>query len=111
MTTRARYDIGEFHEHVTRAGNLLHPDDQKHVLRRFVHRYTGNHKPDWVNSNRMIKRAMPVQFKDDAEWLANTQFRVRDDGRLDKRVSYCMSNPTWPYNPELRGGHGFKDTP
>jgi hypothetical protein len=83
-------------------GTELHPDDQSHVLRAFVHRYTGEHRPQWAANPWKANQPYPVQFKDDSEWLSNTKFAVKRDGRLDTRVKCCVSTPTWPFNPELR---------
>lgn len=60
----------------------------------FVHRFTGDHKPDWTQGS-------PLQFASDADWLAHTLFWVTKRNTLAKRAS-CESSPTWPYNPELR---------
>lgn len=74
-------------------------DANKHrALNRYVHRWTRDHKPKWVHD----AKATPVQFASDADWLANTRFWVRKDGKLAERPSHCESNPTWPDNPELR---------
>jgi hypothetical protein len=78
----------------TLKGNQLHPDDVRHVLASYVHRYTMTHRPAWANREDS-KNCLP-QFKDDADWLANTEFAVKKDGRLDKRVKSCTSSPTWP---------------
>lgn len=78
-------------------GNELHPDDIRDVLARYVHRYTRSHRPAWVRDTNYA-----VQFDSDDDWLANTKFRVRQDGRLDGRCNQCWSTPTWPDNPELR---------
>lgn len=83
-------------------GTDLHPEDQKHVLATYVHRFTREHRPDWANEPRPNGKPYPVQFDSDADWLANTTFAVKTDGRLDARVNRCESNPTWPDNPELR---------
>ncbi len=77
-------------------GSELHRDDQRHVLAAYVHRFTGDHRPFWV------KPCNPLQFKNDSEWLENTTFQVKKNGRLDMRVHHCFSMPTWPNNPELR---------
>lgn len=82
----------------TTYGNELHPSDQAHVLRSYVHRSTKEHKPQWA----IGARTYYVQFASDAEWLRNTLFCVRNDGRLDRRAKHCESTPTWPDNPELR---------
>jgi hypothetical protein len=87
-------------------GIELHPDDQHLVLSAYVHRYTGDHKPNWANSPRPCGNPYPLQFKDDNEWLANTFFHIRhvpgEGNRLDNRFKHCESHPTWPNNPELR---------
>jgi len=83
-------------------GNKLHPDVQKHVLAAFVHRFTGNHIPTWVAKARENGQPYPLAFANDSDWLANTKFAVRKDGQLDCRAKFCLSNPTWPLNPELR---------
>jgi len=66
-------------------------EDQNHVLRSYVHRYTAEHRPTWV-----IDKINPVQFSSDADWLAHTKFKVRKNGRLDHRFHTCHSSPTWP---------------
>jgi hypothetical protein len=93
-------------------GSTLSPAVQRECLSKYVHRYTGDHRPLWaLNAQRhatnctvnLGKRCScdapvqtPVQFKDDADWLANTRFAVRKDGQLDNRATFCLSNPTWP---------------
>jgi hypothetical protein len=78
-------------------GTQLNQEDQKHVLAAYVHRYTGDHKPQWAD----MYANKGVQFKDDQEWLRRTKFIVRKNGRLDMRHKHCYSNPTWPNNPEM----------
>lgn len=78
-------------------GSDLHPDNRRYVLAAFVHRNTGENRPDWVRGK------YPLQFANDSDWLANTRFATRSDGRIDRRVKQCFSSPTWPHNPELRG--------
>jgi hypothetical protein len=78
----------------TKQGTDLCAEDQRHVLSAYVHRYTGEHTPQWVR--RATGTPPLLQFKDDADWLAHTRFRVRRDGRLDGRVKSCESSPTWP---------------
>lgn len=78
-------------------GDRLAPTEQLKALSRFVHRYTGTHKPAWAR-----KGNPPVHFADDVDWLCNTYFMVTRDDRLDDRAEYCESHPTWPNNPELR---------
>jgi hypothetical protein len=82
-------------------GDQLTAEDQKDVLAAYVHRHTREHRPAWANK-LWNGKPYPVQFASDAEWLANTLFAVRRNGRLDQRARSCESHPTWPDNPELR---------
>jgi len=78
-------------------GNQLQSDEQVHVLRAFVHRYTAEHVPEWVRRGAWKPGVpYPVQFASDQDWLQHTLFAVRTDGRLDRRVKCCESHPTWP---------------
>lgn len=95
MTLTYLGSLGE--DRQVKLGGELCPEDQRHVLAAFVHRFTGQHRPRWKDKDSSANvRACPVQFKDDADWLANTFFAVRNDGRLDQRVTGCESHPTWP---------------
>ena len=78
------------------------PHLQRQVLNKFVYRYTGEHKPAWANKEWKDGKPYPLQFKDDADWLAHTYFEVTVKGELSKLNAYCESSPTWPNNPELR---------
>lgn len=89
------------HKVKTLRGDQLVCEDRRYVLRAYVHRYTGEHKPDWANK-LLNGKPYPLQFRNDQEWLANTEFAVTTAGRLDHRAHACRSNPTWPNNPELR---------
>lgn len=77
-------------------GSYLPRHAQAEAKGRFVHRFTGEHHPKWANHPRPCGSPYPVQFKDDADWLANTLFAVTTAGTLDDRVSHCQSTPTWP---------------
>lgn len=83
-------------------GSELSLDQQQAALARFVHRFTGTHKPAWACKPMPNGNAYPVQFANDSDWLANTVFAVTKSGKLDGRSIYCRSYPTWPENPELR---------
>lgn len=87
------------YRHVAVPGTMLCDEDRKHVLAAYVHRYTGEHVPEWV---RAAGQLYPVQFKDDLDWLAHSYFAVRRDGRLDERVKHCESHPTWPFGKEIK---------
>lgn len=79
-------------------GSALSEHDKKHVLCAYVHRYTREHIPEWVQGT-MYK----IQFDSDVDWLNNTEFQVNKDGTLYLRATGCLSHPTWPDNPELMG--------
>lgn len=89
-------------EHRTALGYELCDEDRRHVLAAYVHRFTGEHRPAWSRKEWKDGKPYPLQFADDADWLAHTRFCVRKDGRLDMRYKACESSPTWPNNPELR---------
>lgn len=75
---------------------------QAQAKARFAERYTGDHTPKWATQQWKDGRSYPLQFANDADWLANTMFAVTLAGFLDQRVEHCHSQPTWPQNPELR---------
>lgn len=75
---------------------------QQEAKRLYVHRFTGDHKPLWANTTMLCGKPYPVQFANDEEWLAHTEFEVTKKGRFSRRETYCHSQPTWPNNPELR---------
>jgi len=75
-------------------GNDLHPDDRAAVLDRYVYRMTVESVQRWPDVALYMHRSgyrMPART--DAEWLLNTRFAVRRDGRLDRRARGCYS--TW----------------
>ncbi len=71
-------------------GNKLCGPDRIHVLAAYVHRFTGNHIPNWAKANPQCK----VQFKSDQDWLEHTEFAITKQGLLDLRIKHCRSNPT-----------------
>jgi hypothetical protein len=83
-------------------GDMLAHSVQQDALRRFVHRFTRDHRPRWADDRTSDGQAYRVQFAGDADWLANSLFAVTVNGHLDKRKTHCTSYPTWPDHPELR---------
>ncbi len=81
-------------------GSTLSPACQKAALAAFQNRYTRTHHPAWTRS--IPGYVYPLQFDSDEDWLAHTDFAVTASGKLDRRVRYCTSSPSWPDNPELR---------
>lgn len=73
----------------TKRGSELHPDDRKHVLRAYVHRHTGDHPAGWAGKQ-------PVMFSSDQEWLENTHFTVKQNGRIDRRYDHTNNEFPWP---------------
>lgn len=71
-------------------GDQLSQDQQNLALSMFVHRYTMEHKPAWAT------QGYKPQFKDDQDWLSNTEFAVTKSGKLHKNVKFCNSRPSWP---------------
>lgn len=78
---------------IMKLGTDLTPDQQREVLSKYPYRHT--------QARHGIQKS-PVQFVDDADWLAHTEFAVTKSGKLCRRSHYCHSTPTWPNNPELR---------
>lgn len=74
-------------------GDKLPEQLQREAKAAFVHRCTGEHIPQWARRG-MGSGPYRVQFKNDAEWLANTYFQVTEAGELAKRRP-CESTPTW----------------
>jgi hypothetical protein len=83
-------------------GSELTPEQQKEVKAKYVHRHTGNNKPEWVKQTWKDGKPYPLHFKDDSEWLEHTTFGVTSKGKLHNGTKYCNSSPTFPNNPELR---------
>ena len=72
-------------------GTNLTEEDRRHVLAAYVHRYTKQHVPKWA-----VGTHYQPHFNSDLEWLANSLFCVRINGRLGRRVKHCISKPTNP---------------
>jgi hypothetical protein len=83
-------------------GTQLSKSARREALNRFLYRFTGDHKPQWVSAGMPDGSPYPLQFKDDNDWLANTRFWVTSEGDLSENYDSCESTPTWPNNPELR---------
>lgn len=86
-----------------RKGSVLPLKTQQDALRRFVHRFTKEHVPEWARSNPNYK----PQFASDADWLEHTMFYVTKAGNLDNRYTSCMSVPTWPEGKGVNGQKGI----
>lgn len=89
-------------------GNQLSEKTQEAAKRRYVHRFTGDYTPDWVNRALRSGTQYPLQFRSDGEWLDNTKFWVNNDGTLAWRRGFtdCQSTPTWPNGNILINLHG-----
>jgi len=80
----------------SKLGSELCYADQQQVLRSYIHRYTREHIPNWAKGDKHYPKGYPLQFNSDQEWLKNTRFAVKKNGRLDRRFKFCESCPTWP---------------
>lgn len=92
----------DFHTHEARGGGIksgdqLHIDDKRHVLSSYVHRFTGDHKPNWAAQPRPDGSKYMPHHANDHDWLRNTKFAVGKNGRLAQNVNNCHSTPTWPH--------------
>jgi hypothetical protein len=81
-------------------GTELSAAMKREALARFINRYTGDHTPAWVMRSK--EYVYPVQFADDADWLAHTYFAVTAKGTFDGRIHHCESHPTWPNGNQLK---------
>lgn len=81
-------------------GSDLGPYLQEQVKRVFIHRFTGEHLPEWAKLPHADGSAYELQFANDADWLANTYFWITAKGELAKRPNSCYSTPTWPNRPK-----------
>lgn len=89
------------HAH-SRLGTELSRNEQQYVKSAYTHRFTGDNKPVWAYGEWEDGKQYPLQFKDDADWLAHTYFPINKDGTVNRRQSAdCYSTPTWPNNPEF----------
>jgi len=88
------------------SGAQLSPATQKRALNMYVHRFTGTHKPSWAREPMPGGGTYPVQFRDDQDWLRNTEFAVKKDGSLDMRARHSVSHPTWPFGKSTTPNKG-----
>jgi hypothetical protein len=91
-------------------GDNLSERDQNFVLYACTNRYTGDHIPEWVEYQFQRGEFVPLQFRDDRDWLCNTYFKCRADGSVDRRKRTLRSHPTYPFNPELRKERRYGST-
>lgn len=85
------------HQHgvLTKRGTELHEEDRRHVLSAYVHRNTVE------NPHTLEKRTANTKLPEitDRLWLQITDFAVKKDGRLDRRVHECHTHcdevPEW----------------
>jgi len=77
-------------------GAKLPPALQRDARARYVHRFTGDNRPSWTRELRPCGRSYPLQFQNDSDWLANTDFPITKAGALANRPNHCQSRPTWP---------------
>lgn len=89
MNTTTKNESGNAKTTTWVFGDMLHPEDKKHVLNAYVYRMTFENierhpriaQYMWTNGYRL-------ELIHDTEWLKKSRFAVRRDGRLDKRYRY-----------------------
>ena len=72
-----------------RFGIELCDEDRRHVLAAYIYRHTienARAHPDCVRAS-----GARIPLITDARWLETTCWRVRNDGRLDRRVKFCRT--------------------
>jgi len=79
-----------------KSGHLLHPDDQRHVLNAYVHRYTKEHVPQWAEKPMPNGQSHKPHHETDADWLKHTKFAVKKNGRLHAGATHAQSTPSLP---------------
>jgi len=73
-----------------RKGEELTETQKKEVLARYVHRFTGEHKPYWANKPMPNGDSYKPTHETDLEWIHDHSFAVKSDGSFDQRVNSCM---------------------
>jgi hypothetical protein len=79
-------------------GSQLSPTTKDEVLRRFINRYTGDFKPEWVRMANKWGCEYICYFDTDEDWLNSSCFHVKEDGSLDDRYVRCETNH--PVDPQ-----------
>ncbi len=71
-------------------GTELHAIDRNRVLDQYMHRMTVESCERWPDvAAYMRSNGYRMPTRTDAEWLKNTFFEVRKDGRIDERFRHC----------------------
>jgi len=83
-------------------GSTLAPDQQQLAKSMFGDRYTGSNIPWRATVANRLNQFIPLEFKSDREWLANTEFMIKSSGALDLRCRACWSTPTFPNGQDWR---------
>jgi len=93
-------------------GNELPPALQEEAKSNDKYRFTGEHRPAWIDGSSVssdVRNGQP-QFDDDAQWLANTEFPVAGEGP----TLHLARNKQKPRTTQIRtpiNGAGDKVTP
>ena len=76
---------------------------------RFKHRFTGDHRPEWLEapSTDAARRTGPPDFEDDADWLAHTEFPVSGKHEADLHLALTGQQPRTMYLPKGLLAHGY----
>ena len=81
-------------------GSKLSAAQRAEVLRTFVHRYTGQHRPSWSHEPMPNGTAYEPQHATDQAWLDAYAFPfVADGSRLSRLERWC--EPTYMHTEEV----------
>ena len=74
------------------------------ACRRYVHRFTGTHVPQWARTIRDDGAFYAPQYRDCREWYENTVFPGEPGypEYMERTGSCFSSSPSWPFGQSLR---------
>ena len=65
------------------------------ACRTYVHRYTGEHVPDWACRPAPNGKFYAPQFRDDRDWYDHTRF-YGEEGHCGRKSDCFTTEQTWP---------------
>ncbi len=70
-------------------GENLTPTQKKQVISAFVHRYTGEHFPEWASRPMPNGEAYKPTHATDSEWINDHAFYINKNGFLASYPTRC----------------------
>lgn len=77
-----------------KGSNLTHKQ-RNHVKRAFVHRFTGEHKPDWASKPMPNGNQYQPTHKTDNDWIEDYAFYVQNNGELSTARKHQHCEPAF----------------